>query len=43
MSSGVKISVANGQVAGRAYLKDGTFKDEIYERVSPGVWRVKKP
>jgi hypothetical protein len=41
MTSGVKITAANGQVTGRAYFKDGTFKDNAYERVSPGVWRIK--
>jgi hypothetical protein len=41
MTSGIRIGVAGNQVTGRAYLKDGTFKDETYERLGPGQWRVK--
>ena len=41
MTSGVKVSVSGGQVTGRAYLKDGSYNDEVYEKVGPGEWRVK--
>lgn len=41
MTSGVKVSVSSGQVTGRAYLKDGGYDDEIYEKLGPGDWRVK--
>jgi hypothetical protein len=41
MTSGVKVTVAGDQVTGRAYLKDGTYNDEVYEKVGPGEWRVK--
>lgn len=41
MTSGVKLSVAGGQVTGRAYFKDGTFSDAVYEKLGPGQWRVK--
>lgn len=41
MTSGVKLSVTGGQVAGRAYFKDGTFKDAVYEKLGPGQWRIK--
>lgn len=41
MNSGVKITVAAGQVTGRAYLKDGSYTDAAYERLSPGIWRSK--
>jgi hypothetical protein len=41
MSSGVKITAANGQVTGRAYLKDGSYDDQVYEKLGPGQWRVK--
>ena len=41
MTSGVKVSVSGTQVTGRAFLKDGTYDDEIYEKLGPGEWRVK--
>jgi hypothetical protein len=40
-TSGVKVSVSGDQVTGRAYLKDGTYYDAVYEKVAPGEWRVK--
>ena len=41
MTSGVKISVSGDQVTGRAYLKDGGYDDQVYEKAGPGDWRVK--
>ena len=41
MTSGVKVSVSGDQVTGRAYLKDGTYDDQVYEKLGPGEWRVK--
>ena len=41
MTSGVKVSVSGDQVTGRAYLKDGTYYDAVYEKLSAGEWRVK--
>jgi len=41
MTSGVKVSVAGDQVTGRAYLQDGTYHDEVYEKLGSGEWRVK--
>lgn len=41
MTSGVKVSVAGDQVTGRAYFKDGTYNDQVYEKLGPGEWRVK--
>jgi hypothetical protein len=41
MTSGVKVSVAGDQVTGRAYLQDGTYRDEVYEKLGLGEWRVK--
>lgn len=40
MTSGVRISVTAGQVTGRAFLKDGGYDEEAYERLAPGQWRV---
>ena len=40
-TSGVKVSVAGDQVTGRAYLKDGTYSDMVYEKLASGEWRVK--
>jgi len=41
LNSGIAVSVADGEVRGRTYLKDGGYDDEIYEETAPGVWRVK--
>jgi hypothetical protein len=41
MTSGVKVSVAGDQVTGRAYLQDGTYNDQVYEKLGSGEWRVK--
>jgi hypothetical protein len=40
-TSGVKVSVSGDQVTGRAYLKDGTYSDAVYEKTGAGEWRVK--
>jgi hypothetical protein len=41
LTSGVKVGVSGDQITGRAYLKDGSYYDQVYERLSPGEWRVK--
>ena len=41
MTSGVKVSVSDKQFTGRAYLKDGGYDDEVYEKLGSGEWRVK--
>jgi hypothetical protein len=41
MTSGIRLTVSSGQVTGRAYLRDGTYNDEVYEKLGPGEWRVK--
>jgi hypothetical protein len=41
MTSGVRVSVSGTEVAGRAFLKDGGYDDEVYEKLGPGRWRVK--
>jgi hypothetical protein len=40
-TSGVAIGVSNGIVTGRAYLKDGGFYDDVYEKTAQGRWRFK--
>lgn len=40
-TSGVAIGVADGAVTGRAYLRDGGYYDDVYEKVAPGQWRIK--
>jgi hypothetical protein len=40
MTSGVRVSVTDGVVNGRAFLAGGGYDDQVYERVSPGKWRV---
>ena len=40
-TSGVAISVSNGVVTGHAYLKDGGYYDDVYEKTAPGQWRIK--
>ena len=41
MTSGVRVSVSGTEVTGRAFLKDGGYDDEVYEKLGPGRWRVK--
>jgi SnoaL-like domain len=41
LTSGVRISVADGEVRGRAFLESGGYDDEVYEKLGPGKWRVK--
>jgi len=40
-TSGVAIGVADGAVTGRAYLKDGGYYDDVYEKIGTGQWRIK--
>jgi 3-phenylpropionate/cinnamic acid dioxygenase small subunit len=40
-TSGVEIRVVNGTVGGRAYLKDGGYYEDVYEKVGAGQWRMK--
>ncbi len=41
MTSGVRVTVAGGQVTGRAFLKDGSYDDQVYEKSGTGEWRIK--
>jgi len=41
MTSGVRITVSGTEVMGRAFLKNGGYDDEVYEKLAPGRWRVK--
>jgi hypothetical protein len=41
LTSGVRVSVSGAEVIGRAFLKDGGYNDEVYEKVGPGEWRLK--
>jgi SnoaL-like domain len=41
LTSGVRVSVAADQITGRAFLKDGSYDDQVYEKIGPGEWRVK--
>ena len=41
LTSGVRVAVADAEVTGRAYLRAGGYNDQVYEKVAPGVWRVK--
>jgi hypothetical protein len=40
-TSGVAIAVSAGAITGHAYLKTGGYYDDVYEKVSPGQWRIK--
>jgi hypothetical protein len=40
-TSGVAISVSNGVVTGKAYMKEGGYYDDVYEKIGPGQWRIK--
>jgi SnoaL-like protein len=41
LTSGVRVSVSGNDVKGRAFLKDGGYNDQVYEKIGPGKWRVK--
>jgi hypothetical protein len=40
IASGVAVSVSDGQVTGRAWLRDGGYNDVVYEELPSGEWRV---
>jgi len=40
-TSGVAIAVSGGAVTGHAYLKNGGYYDDVYEKVAAGQWRIK--
>lgn len=40
MTSGVRITASNGKVTGRAFHKDGSYDDQVYEKTSSGEWRI---
>ena len=39
-TSGVEITVKNGVVGGRVYLKNGSHYEDVYEKSGPGQWRI---
>jgi hypothetical protein len=41
MTSGVRVTATADQVTGRAYLQDGSYDDQILEKLPSGEWRVK--
>jgi hypothetical protein len=41
LTSGIRVSVSGNEVKGRAFLKDGSYNDQVYEKIGPGNWRVK--
>ena len=41
LTSGVRVSVSGNEVKGRAFLKEGGYNDQVYEKIGPGKWRVK--
>jgi hypothetical protein len=40
-SSGVAIAISAGTVTGRAYQKNGGHYEDVYEKITPGQWRIK--
>jgi hypothetical protein len=40
-TSGVAIAVSGSTITGHAYLKDGGYYDDVYEKVGAGQWRIK--
>ena len=40
-TSGVEITVKDGAVGGKVYLKSGSYYDDVYEKTGPGQWRIK--
>jgi hypothetical protein len=41
MTSGVKVSISGDEVTGRAYLNNGGYDDQVYEKLGSGEWRLK--
>jgi hypothetical protein len=41
LTAGVRVTVAGTEVTGRVFRNDGSFDDQVYEKVGPGNWRVK--
>jgi len=41
LTSGVRITAKDNEVTGRAFLKDGSYDDVVYEKTSAGQWAVK--
>lgn len=41
MTSGVRVGVTGDEVTGRAFLSDGNYEDQVYERLGPGEWRIR--
>jgi hypothetical protein len=41
MTSGVRINAAADQVTDRAYLADGSYDDQVLEKLGSGEWRIK--
>jgi hypothetical protein len=41
ITSGVRVNVTGDQVTGKAYLQDGRYDEQVYEKTGPGQWRVK--
>jgi hypothetical protein len=39
-TSGVAIAVSAGVITGHAYLKNGGYYDDVYEKIGPGQWRI---
>ena len=37
----VVITVTNGTINGRMYLKDGGYYDDVYEKTTQGHWRFR--
>jgi hypothetical protein len=40
-TSGVEIILKGSDITGHAYLEDGGYYDDVYERSAPGQWRIK--
>jgi len=40
-TSGVAIGLSGDAITGRAYLKDGGYYDDVYERIGPRQWRIR--
>jgi hypothetical protein len=35
------IAVSAGAITGHAYLKNGGYYDDVYEKIGAGQWRIK--
>jgi SnoaL-like domain len=41
LTSGVRVTVADGEVTGRSFLRAGGYREQVYQRLESGDWRIR--